>query len=234
MRKFVLLSDIHFPYEDKKALSCAIDFISNYKIDDIILNGDILDFYDCSKYDKDPRRIQGLQKEINKAQEFFALLREIQPEARIVFLKGNHEDRLERYLKRHPELFSLDVLKLPNLLNLKEYNIKYYPEDFKLGPLFITHGSIVRKFSGMSAKEEMLKNDSSGISGHTHRLNAFYRKTPSRYLAWYESGCLCDINPDYVHNPDWQQGFIYGEVGRESFRVSTVPISNGKVMVPEW
>lgn len=145
-----------------------------------------------------------------------------------VAITGNCS-RLERYLKKHPELYSLDVLKLPNLLGLQEFDIEYADKYYKLGSLKITHGSIVRKFSGYTAHAEMDKNDCSGISGHTHRLGAFYKKTPSRYLAWFEGGCLCDINPEYVDNPDWQQGFINGAIDKDSFTVEIVPILEGKI-----
>ena len=229
MNKFVVVSDIHFPFQDDDAIKAFFKFLKENTVDTIILNGDIIDCYDVSRFDKDISRMNSLQKEINLVNKFFSRTREINPEAKIVFIKGNHEDRIERYLKKHNELFSLDVLKIPNLLNLEKFNIEYCDKFYKLGSLKITHGSIVRKFSGYTAHAEMDKNDCSGISGHTHRLGAFYKKTPSRYLAWFESGCLCDIYPEYVDNPDWQQGFIYGAVNKDSFTIEIVPILEGKI-----
>lgn len=229
MNKFIVLSDIHYPYEDKAAIKAAVNFIDTVKPDTIILNGDILDMYDVSSFDKSPERMQSLQKEIDKATNLFKRLRKVAPNARIVFIKGNHEFRLERYLMKHPELFSLDALKLPNLLKLKEFNIEYFDKHFKLGSLKFTHGSIVRKFSSYTAHAELDKNDCSGCSGHTHRLGVCFKQTPSRYLAWYESGCLCDIHPEYVDEPDWQQGFLYGHINKDSFAVSIIPIVEGKI-----
>lgn len=227
--KFVVLSDIHFPYNDDKALKAVYNFLSNTHVDTIILNGDILDFYDVSSFDKDPSRINSLQKEIDMAQKFFKKLRSLAPKARIIFVKGNHEDRIERYLRKHPELYSLDALKLPNLLNLDNYVIEYKDKGFKLGGLKIIHGDIVRKFSGYTARGELEKHDSSGICGHVHRLSCYYYRTPERYLAWYESGCLCDLNPEYINEPNWQQGFLYGYVEKDSFAVTPIPIVDGKI-----
>lgn len=229
MNRFVVASDIHFPYEDKNAIKAFLDFIKRNVVDTIVLNGDILDMYDVSSFDKSPERINSLQKELDKAYKFFGQIRKICPEAKIIFVRGNHEFRLERYLMKHPELFSLDALKLPNLLRLKDFNIGYEPKAFKLGSLKITHGSIVRKFSSYTAHAELDKNDCSGISGHTHRGGICFKQTPSRYLAWYESFCLCDINPEYVDNPDWQQGFLYGYIDKDSFAVTPIPIVAGKV-----
>lgn len=230
--KFIVISDIHYPYHDTKAIKCVLDFIQDKDIDTIILNGDILDFYDVSSFDKDPDRVNSLQKEIDMSTKFFKKLRTIKPDARIVFIKGNHEYRLERYLKKHPELYSLNALKLPNLLDLKKYNIEYSDKGIKLGNLKIIHGDMVRKFSGYTARGELEKHDSSGICGHVHRLSCYYYRTPERYLAWYESGCLCDLNPEYISEPNWQQGFLYGYVEKDSFAVTPIPIVNGKIKNP--
>ena len=230
--KFVVISDIHFPYQDDKALKAVYKFLKQRPVDTIILNGDILDFYDVSSFDKDPDRINSLQEEINMAEKFFKKLRTIKPDARIVFIKGNHSSRLERYLKKHPELYSLDALKLPNLLGLKKYNIEYSDKGIKLGSLKIIHGTIVKKFSGYTARAEMEKNDCSGISGHTHRLAVYYKRTPSRDLMWAESGCLCDLNPEYIDNPSWNQGFLYGIIEKDSFSIVPLPIVKGKIKSP--
>lgn len=227
--KFIVLSDIHFPYHDDKALKAVYKFLDQHPINSIILNGDILDFYDVSSFDKDPDRINSLQKEIDLAQKFFKKLRDLSPDSRIVFVKGNHCSRLERYLKKHPELYSLEALKLPNLLGLDKFNIEYKDKGFKLGSLKIIHGDMVRKFSGYTARGELEKHDSSGISSHTHRGGVYYYRTPERYLAWFESFCLCDLNPFYVSEPNWQQGFLYGYIEKDSFAVTPIPIVDGKI-----
>lgn len=231
--KFIVMSDIHFPYQDNKAIKAALNFIKTNPVDTIILNGDILDFYDVSSFDKDPARINSLQEEINLAQKFFKKLRDLLPNGRIVFIAGNHDgDRLERYLKKHPELYSLDALKLPNLLGLDKHNIEFYRDEFRLGSLKIIHGDIVRKFSGYTARAELEKHDTSGISGHSHRLSCYYYRTPERYLAWYECGCLCQLNPEYIKSPNWSQGFLYGYVEKDSFVVTPIPIVDGKIKHP--
>lgn len=164
--RFIVLSDIHFPYQDDKALKAVYKFLEQHPVDTIILDGDILDFYDVSSFDKDPARINSLQKEIDMANKFFSQLRK-RHSGRMIFIGGNHDaDRLERYLKKHPELYSLNVLKIDRILNLNEYNIEFYRDEFRLGTLKVIHGDIVRKFSGYTARAELEKHDTSGISGH--------------------------------------------------------------------
>ena len=165
-KNFIVVSDVHFPYHDPKAINAVKRFIKATPIDVVVFNGDILDMYDVSSFDKSPDRINSLQEELNMAMKLFGDIRKELPEAEMVYVEGNHEYRLKRYLMRHPELFSLEALQLPNLLKLDKFNIKYTDKPYYLGNLKITHGSIVRKFAGYTAKAEMEKNDCSGISGH--------------------------------------------------------------------
>lgn len=227
--KFIVLSDIHFPYQDDKALKAVYKFLEQHPVDTIILNGDILDFYDVSRFDKDPQRMFSLQTELDMAENFFKKLRKLFPEAEMYFVKGNHEDRMERYLQKHSELFTLKALKIPTLLQLEKFNIHYKPKGFKFGSLKIIHGDLIRKFSSYTARGELEKHDSSGISGHTHRGGVYYYKTPERYLAWFESFCLCDVHPFYVDDPNWQSGFLYGYTEGDSFAVTPIPIVDGKI-----
>lgn len=164
--KFIVISDIHFPNQDDEALKCVYDFINTHEINTVILNGDIVDFFDVSSFDKDPQRMYSLQNELDLAEKFFKKLRKLLPVADIYFVKGNHEDRMERYLQRHSELFTLNALKIPALLQLDKFNIKYKPKGLKFGSLKIIHGDLIRKFSGYTARGELEKHDSSGISGH--------------------------------------------------------------------
>lgn len=227
---FVILSDIHYPYEDAKAVKAAVNFIKEKQPDVVVLNGDILDFYDLSRFNKSPDRVQCLQKEINKAKKLFKDIREAIPLGEIYFIKGNHEARLEKYLMKNPELYSLDALKLSNILDLKQYGIAFIDKSLRLGPLKIIHGDLVRKYSSYTAKGELEKHDCSGISGHTHRGGIHYQQTPERYLMWAESFCLCGLQPEYIDEPNWQQGILYGWVKKDSFCVVPIPIVEGKTM----
>ena len=53
--KMLLLSDIHFPYHDLEALNASLEYGVNMDMNTILLNGDILDCYQQSRFSKDPR-----------------------------------------------------------------------------------------------------------------------------------------------------------------------------------
>ena len=209
--KFVVLSDIHFPFDNPSAIFDATNFIKKFNPRYIFLNGDIIDCYSLSRFDKDPKRILSLQKEIDLASAFITDLVELFPKAKIIYIEGNHEKRLQKYLNSHPEISSLRTLTIKDLLGLDSIGVEYLP-NYNLRGLQITHGEIVRKYSGQSARGELDKNDCSGISGHTHRLSHYFKTTPCRELQWCEGGCLCSLEPIYLDSkPDWQNGFVYGD-----------------------
>ena len=226
------MSDIHIPFHDPHALELAVRVIAAYQPDRIIINGDAVDFYEVSDFDKNPDRLRegGLQQEIDGLGEFLAEVNRAKPSACIVdYLPGNHEDRLRRHLWRHPQLFGLKALELPNLLELPKYGVNYYPDEILLagGRLVVKHGTLVRKAGGMSALAELEaeKYDVSTLTGHTHRIGSTTVRKRSGIVGGWEGGCLCDLNPEYIKNPNWQQAvtLIAEAVEGESFSVATVP-----------
>lgn len=210
IQRAIVLSDIHIPYHDQKALAVALAFAQDFKPDLIILNGDICDYYGASSYRKDPGRIDTLQDEISETRAFLKHVRDLFPNARIVYLKGNHEDRLERFiLDKAPELYSLDSLSMDNLLHLEEMGIEWLDEHatFMLGELEIVHGFMVRGKSGYSAMSHHEKLGGSVLIGHTHRSALVCHTNRYGQHVAIENGYLARSDVDYVIRPDWQQGF---------------------------
>jgi hypothetical protein len=229
----VIGNDFHFPFEDKKAVKCFNSLISLIQPNNVILNGDLLDNYNISRFDRNPNRKENLQYELDKVVEFLTKLRD-KHQGKIVYLFGNHESRMERYLhSQAKELSSLRCLELPQLLELDKLDIEWRPygEPYHLNKnTLITHGTTVRAKAGYSGSAESLKHGNfNGVSGHVHRLGINYYKTYRGNSFWIENGCLCKLDQDYI-NPftvDWQQGCsVLTEIGNLTVP-ELVPINNG-------
>lgn len=230
--RFALPSDEHHPYQDDKAIEVAMKVVSDFDPNFIIAGSDGLDFYELSKFNKDPKRLKagGLQEEIESWTKGQRAWMDAAPNAIRRYLKGNHEDRLRKYLWKNPEMFGLEALELPNLLNFMKLNIDFTSvyEDFYEYVLertvVIKHGNYVRKFSAYSAKAELEdeKYSISTITFHTHRGGSYYSRTRNGVVQAHEGFCLCLLEPEYVHHPDWQQGIILGEV--KDGKVSVEPV----------
>jgi len=139
-QKELLLTDIHFPFQDNLALNSVIDFAIDYNPDIIVLNGDIIDFYKASRYVKNPMN-KSVSTEIKIVKEFLTKLRNLFPDAEIIYKEGNHEVRLQTYLmEKASEIYDLVSDLYQSKLGLKELNIKYIVEPFKVGNLWHLHG----------------------------------------------------------------------------------------------
>lgn len=232
----VFIPDLHVPYHDEKAFACALNFVKAFQPDFIFIIGDWVDFYQLSKFDKNPARIHQLQDDIDASVKCLRRLRATAPKAKIYFIKGNHCHRLTRFLwSAAAALASLRALTVPELLNFKELDIEYVEAGSMMFHGFLVkHGNVVRTRSGYSATGELEKAGVSGISGHTHRLSHIFKRHYGGMYAWAEIGCLCQLSPEYMEGqiPDWQHGLAFGyfKKGDNRFIVHVLPIIKGKLI----
>jgi predicted phosphodiesterase len=225
-------NDFHKPYEDTVALRVAEKLIKHIQPDYIHYNGDIIDFYPISKFDKKPRMVAEIQKELDDVQAMLQYHSNIFKKAKKFYLLGNHEDRLRRYLwSVAKELSELRCLEIGELLDLDKFDIRMidYEEGLLVNDSFlIIHGNIVRKNSGYTARGLMEKHGGCGICGHTHRGGSHYHRDRFGERGWWENWCLCTLNPDYIQFPDWQQGISIIQFIGKQFFVEQLPIIDGK------
>ena len=206
----VSLSDIHFPYHNKALLLSTLRVMEDIDPHVIVLNGDVNDFFQLSRFNQGLERLDNLQEEIDMGYEFRKTLRNTFPNAVIRENLGNHDERILSYIENNARsLASLRALKPENLLGILEFDIELYGRaGHRIRPEFVfEHGHIVRSEAGASAKARLNSTLISGIMGHTHRM-AEYPKSGYKDLAWYEQGCLCDRDAEYkIGETNWQPGF---------------------------
>jgi len=225
-KKVVFVGDFHIPFHDYKLFELFIQFIKYFKPDKCFIIGDLLDCYSVSTFDKDPARIGNLQIEIDLAQniidKIFKLCKDI------TFLEGNHEWRITRHLRRNPELYGLDCLSIASLLRLADKDIKchsYMNPPLKYHKFQVTHGNIVRKYSGWTAKALWEKYAGCGICGHSHRGGNFIKRNTQGIFAWYENMCMSSLEPEYLDFADWQQGWsIAYFTKKDLFHLEQIPV----------
>lgn len=210
-QRVLVISDLHGLHYDPLAWARVLNDIPIIKPHRIIMNGDMLDFYEISRYTKNPDVEQSVAQEIEHVKTLFQQLRLIY-DGPIDFIPGNHEERYELYLRTDAKkLAGLKVLELPNLLELKDLGITMHQVDgFLLRPdYYVYHGSLVRKHAALTAQGELDKMDVSGTSGHTHRLGTYRKTGILGRRTWSESGCLCNLNPEFVKGTaNWQHGYL--------------------------
>ncbi len=230
----VVLNDTHNPFQDQRALREVELFLVELQPDLVIYAGDLNDFYQISKFDKNPGRADNLQGDLDSTVAMFTRQRQLLPNARMIQIDGNHEDRLRRNLwGNNPALASLKSLTIEKLYELDKNEIEHVDKDDGIlfhGVLWVTHGDMVRAHSGFTAKGMSDKHGGSGIMGHTHRLGSYYKRDRFGVYGWWEGGCLCSLDPDWIASPNWQQGFSLFHFIKDRFWVEPIPIINRKFL----
>lgn len=201
------------PIHDERAISVALQVIRDINPDQVIMNGDNLDFADFGKYlNRMPFRNM-VQPAIDRAAELCKEVREAAPSAKIVWIEGNHEARLHKYLDTYASAASgltrgklktqeredFPVNSVPFLCRMADFDVDYlvgYPESqyFVNSNLSIIHGHKVNS-GGSTAAKYLNDAHQSVIYGHVHRMEYLYRtrrspKGPRTVMA-ASPGCLC-------------------------------------------
>ena len=236
-KRVFLMNDVHLPYHDLDSVMIAVEYAKKQNIDCVLLNGDILDCYQISRFVKDPR-MMSFAEEREVFFEFIKMLKE-QLNVPIIFKMGNHEERWEAYLMRQaPELYGMNEFMIKQVLKLDELGIEFVSgrQKIKLGKLLIIHGHEFGEsiFSPVNAARGLfLRAKTSVLAGHSHQISEHPENNLNgESLDCYSVGCLCQLTPAYrpFAYTKWKHGFAIIEVdGDGDFIVHNRKIENGKV-----
>lgn len=238
LNNILLISDLHIPYHDLKALTTAIKYGKEKKVNCIFINGDLLDFYQISRFEKLNRR-RSVAGELEMARHFLGILNKEFPNVPIYFLLGNHDNRLEKYLAtKAPELLDIEEFRLEFLLQAQIYNMTVICDNtlVKVGSLNVSHGHLIIKgvFTPVnSARGVFLKAKASTLISHTHRIGTHTESTiAGKPIVCYGTGCLCELSPEYdPFTGNATHGFAHIIVlPNGNFRVKNHHIIDGEIV----
>jgi predicted phosphodiesterase len=213
-KKLGIIGDLHIPYHDEDAIETACDKMEAEEVDSILINGDLLDFYQLSFHEKDPRKVH-FKNEIESGKQFFEYIRSRFPGIPIYFIPGNHENRFERYLRiKASELLDMDEFRLDVILHVAEYKIEYLPFRTKVifGDFLIEHGDKIPGAGGVvPARTALMRLKTNCIINHFHKSSQSSQRVygigePTTIIG-YSIGCLCELAPDYMEINEWNHGF---------------------------
>jgi predicted phosphodiesterase len=209
-----VFGDVHIPFHDNIALETMFDKFEEENVDSIFINGDLLDFYQLSFHEKDPRVVH-FKDEIEAGKEFLAYIRDRFPDIPIYYITGNHENRFERYLRiKASELLDMDEFRLDVILQVAAYKIEFIPFRSKVvfGDYTIEHGDKIPGAGGVvPARTLLMRLKSNSIVNHFHKSSESSQRVygpgePTSIKA-YSLGCMCDLAPEYMEINEWNHGF---------------------------
>jgi len=232
----LVLSDIHIPYQDNKALELALNYGLENKVNAIYLNGDTIDMYQGSRFIKD-RRLRDLAGELEMTRQFLKMLKDTF-NCPIYFKIGNHEVRWMSYLMRNAKSF-LEVFDFSysEAYDFDGFNIQEVPEyaKMKLGHLNVIHGH--EAGGGISvpvnfARTLWLRFADNVAAGHSHRSSEHVETNINeKVFGCWGMGCLCSLRPGFRPlGNKWNHGFGFVEVYKDrNFKFKNIKIGNGEI-----
>jgi predicted phosphodiesterase len=233
----LLISDLHIPYHNIEAVTIALDYGKQQKVNTIFINGDLIDNHQISKFEHDPKK-RSVKAEFDATREFLVQLRKAFPKAAIYWLKGNHCIRWEKFLlTKVREIWDDDYFFLEERLQLNLVGVKILDDKVlvKAGKLSITHGHHIFKgaFTPVNpSRGAFLKAKQSLIVGHLHRPS-HHPETDldGKIISCWSTGCLCELRADYsplVGNT--MHGFAHLQIANDGdYTVKNYSIIKGKL-----
>jgi UDP-2,3-diacylglucosamine pyrophosphatase LpxH len=237
LEKILFIKDRHIQYHDKDDFNLMLKVDKIFKLYYIIIMGDFADFYGVSSHSKDPNRALKLKEEMDEVKKALDQVKALGAKNN-VFVSGNHEDRLERYLRdKAPELFN--IISIPKILELKEKGFKYtpYKQAYKIGKLNITHDTgVAGRFAHYKALDTFQHNI---VIGHCHRLayavegNAQGERHITAMFGWLGDVKEIDYMNQVKARKEWSLGFGIGYLEPKTGVVYLVPVPiiNGTVLL---
>lgn len=205
-------------FHSEPAIDVAMQIVAaaheQFGIDTVVNLGDTIDLPAQSRHRQEIAFQNSTNLAIQRTYEYLAQQRATCPDATIVFLEGNHDCRINKYLsERAPSVVTMrraedgskewPVNSLPHLLRMEELNITYaggYPagEYWLNENLRCIHGDRVNSSGSTAMKYINSNHHVSTIYGHIHRIELLYHTNhtnqgPARNAA-FSPGCLCRVD----------------------------------------
>lgn len=227
-----VLSDLHIPYHDENAVRVALEHSEkNNAMDFLFINGDFLDFYQASRWERNPRA-RDLDGELEMGREFLAELAGRYKQ--VIYKLANHEGRFDKYIYANaPVLAGIKRLTLASLLDVEELGIQLIgaQQVAHVGKhLTILHG---HEFSGAAnspvnpARGAFMKAKDNVMVGHHHKPSEHVETNiRGKVVSAFSLGCLCKLNPPYAPVNGYVHGFANMHVDGNDFEVANYRLTD--------
>ena len=163
----LIVPDTHRPFHDRKGWALFMKVARAIRPKHLVIIGDFADCYSVSDHDKDPEHAMRFAEEIADVNDGLDELDSLGATNKL-YVEGNHEDRIRRYVMKHPEL--KNVLTVPQLFHLTQRRWKYtpYKQHTNIGKVYFTHDVGVASRTAVFRSMDLYQH--SIVTGHTHRL----------------------------------------------------------------
>jgi len=210
IRTMVVASDFHDQDSDPFVLSVILATCKRIQPDVVVLNGDVFDEYEFSRFDKDPRTINIKERYEFVRDRIFKPLREACQDAQIDLIIGNHEMRIMKH-------FADKTPNMRTLMDLMGFTLSklLMLDDFKIN---LVSKVDLAAYKPTEIRDEIKKNfkkyfntvvlnhegdedyGMSSVSGHIHRPRLQTKCNEAKGPIFnLTTGCVCKVDAEYHH-----------------------------------
>lgn len=233
----LIMADLHIPFHCDDSVDKAIDeAVKHHNITIVSLLGDVMDMYRSSFFRRNPLKGSSVKQELEQTREILERIRSAFPQARIIYLEGNHERRfMSKIDSVYPEAHDLMENLLQNKLGLDELGIEYRQDKYKIGALFHIHGDELRLSGGAVniAKLCVDRTNKNIVTAHYHTVQEYIKKCINEEtIGGWSIGHLAtpEAFRDYKPVNNWVKGFaIVKYLDNGKFRFHNHKILNGEI-----
>jgi hypothetical protein len=209
----LLVPDVHVPYHDRGAWALLLAVARHLQPAHVVVLGDFADCYSVSFHDKSPRRISKLADELEAVSECLRELEAATPCAARIYVEGNHEARMSRYISRQAgALHGIVGTTYPEIVELPAHGWHWVPyhQAWAIGDLHVTHD--VGRAGVYAARQSRMAFGSSIAIGHVHRMAIEHERTvDGRHHLGASFGWLGDAEAvDYRHRSLARREWVHG------------------------
>jgi UDP-2,3-diacylglucosamine pyrophosphatase LpxH len=246
--RIVIVSDIQYPFHNRRALKNIVSFIGDYRPDRVVQIGDALDYPTPSRWNKgtkDEFQQQVMKESEGFVRDFIEPLRGVY-DGPVGFLEGNHDERPRKYLAQQaPALAEFsDVFHFKTLCRFDDFGIDLLPPFYDIAPGWVAiHGHELKGMSqvaGSTALGHARKIGKSVVMGHVHRLAIKHQSVGIgrniRPVWGFETGhVMAPEKAQYLNGgpANWASGFGILYADKYEASPSLVPISGDGSFVVE-
>jgi hypothetical protein len=229
---------LHVPYHDQKYVKLVSKIIATLQPNGgLVQLGDAVDFFQLSRFDKDPARKNSARDDLEEYREIMIKWAAALPRGATYHqICGNHEHRIVRYLWGNAPALHAMVKAIPDMLGFTELNkthkckFVWHPyerwQSCVIGDTLLTHGFY---YSTHTAATMLAKYRRKMVQGHTHRLMIVHQEN-----IWCATLGHASDESQTAHTPcptGWTQaiGILTENDGECSIEI--IPVENGSCVL---
>lgn len=251
----VIIPDSHGQSINRTAMNLFLTDLKELDPDEIVMLGDHVDcsgIFTSHKRSYKEEMEYSYLRDIEYAKAFIDSIQQCAPRAKIYYLEGNHELRVEKWAvntfdNAADAKYLLSAFSPIVLLDLPGRDIEYFrmgekynnisiPGTIRLGKCYFTHGIAANKYAAARHLERFGANV---VFGHIHRSQSHFGQTvASGEIGSWSPGTLSELQPMWMHtNPtDWAHGYGVQLVSDKTgtFLHTNVPLIEGGSLLLEF